>query len=149
MSNQKLKVEKIGGTSMTRFREVIDNIILRDPGDIYNRIYIVSAYGGVTNELLEHKKTGKPGIYKIFEEQGDYPAAMERVKQRLCGINRDYVEIGLDLQAADRFIVGRIDASTNVLRSIHEVLSSGYVSRREMLLAARDPGLARRNAKRL
>ena len=43
---------------MSRFPEIIDNIILRNPDDVYGRIYVVSAYGGITNELLEHKKTG-------------------------------------------------------------------------------------------
>jgi aspartate kinase len=123
---------------MTRFAEVIDNIILRDPNDIYNRVYVVSAYGGVTNDLLENKKTGHPGIYKIFVDQGDYPAAMAELKKRLCEMNRRYVDIGLDLAVADRFLSERIDSSVNVLKSIQEVLSSGYVNRREMLLAARE-----------
>ena len=123
---------------MTRFQEVIDNIVLRDPQDVYNRVYVVSAYGGVTNELLEHKKTGKPGIYKIFAEQGDYPKAMDDLKQRLRDMNKNYLDLGLDLEAADRFLSERMDASINVLKSIHEVLTSGYVSRQAMLLAARE-----------
>jgi len=56
MHTPPLRVEKIGGTSMSRFPEIVDNIILRNPDDIYGRIYIVSAYSGITNELLEHKK---------------------------------------------------------------------------------------------
>ena len=71
-----LRVEKIGGTSMSRFPEIIDNIILRNPDDIYGRIYVVSAYGGITNELLEHKKTGQPGIYQLFRDQENYPKKM-------------------------------------------------------------------------
>jgi len=123
---------------MTRFAEVINNIVLRDPNDVYNRVYVVSAYGGVTNDLLENKKTGHPGIYKIFVDQGDYPAAMAELKNKLCGMNKRYVEIGLDLAEADRFISERVDTSTNILKSIQEVLGSGYVNRREMLLAARE-----------
>ena len=58
-------VEKIGGTSMTRFGELLDNIFIgsRKSDELYNRIFVVSAYGGVTNWLLEDKKTGEPGIY--------------------------------------------------------------------------------------
>ena len=37
---------------------------------------MVSAYGGVTNDLLEHKKTGKPGIYKKFADQAEYESAL-------------------------------------------------------------------------
>ncbi|MCX5732514.1 MAG: aspartate kinase, partial [Deltaproteobacteria bacterium] len=58
-----ITVEKIGGTSMSRFDDVLKNIMLRDPRQVNGRVYIVSAYAGVTNELLEHKKSGVPGIY--------------------------------------------------------------------------------------
>ena len=47
MSIKKLRVEKIGGTTMSRFGEVLDNVILRDKNDIYNRIFVVSAYSGM------------------------------------------------------------------------------------------------------
>ena len=61
-------VEKIGGTSMSRFGELLDNIFIgnRTGEELYNRIFIVSAYGGITNLLLEDKKTGEPGIYGSF-----------------------------------------------------------------------------------
>ena len=47
-------VEKIGGTSMSRFGEVMHNVIIgnRTPDQYYNRIFIVSAYGGITNLRL-------------------------------------------------------------------------------------------------
>ena len=48
-------VEKIGGTSMSRFGELMDNILIgkRSGAELYNRIFVVSAYGGITNLLLE------------------------------------------------------------------------------------------------
>lgn len=58
-------VEKIGGTSMSRYEAVRDNIVAR-PADPYGRIFVVSAYGGVTDRLLEAKKTGRPGVYGLF-----------------------------------------------------------------------------------
>jgi len=36
-----LTVEKIGGTSMSRFSEVLSNVVLRDPKHVYGRIYVV------------------------------------------------------------------------------------------------------------
>ena len=48
---------------MSRFSEVLSNVILRDPEHVYGRIYIVSAYAGVTDLLLEHKKNKQPGVY--------------------------------------------------------------------------------------
>ena len=45
---------------MSRFGELMDNILISDRkgNALYNRIFVVSAYGGVTNLLLEDKKTG-------------------------------------------------------------------------------------------
>ena len=57
-------VEKIGGTSMSQFDQLLDNIIIADrsESELYNRIFVVSAYGGITNLLLEHKKSGAAGV---------------------------------------------------------------------------------------
>ena len=67
-SKPQISVEKIGGTSMSAFGDVLRHIMLHDPNRIYGRIYVVSAYSGVTNQLLEHKKTGERGIYALFAE---------------------------------------------------------------------------------
>jgi len=134
----KLRIEKIGGTSMSRFGEVLQNVILKDKEDIFNRIYVVSAYSGITNELLEHKKTGQPGIYQTFEQNGEYEPAMIAMQNHLCRINKDFKEIGLDVKAADEFICERIALAVDVLKSMDNVLASGYVARTEVLLAARE-----------
>ncbi len=123
---------------MTRFAEVVDNIVLRDQKDIYDRIYVVSAYGGVTNELLEHKKTGKPGIYRKFADQEDYQEAMQKLKQYLCEMNKSFEQAGLDLEQAYRFISDRIDGTVDILNNMGAVLASGYVGRKEILLASRE-----------
>ena len=138
MSVTPLRVEKIGGTSMSRFPELIKNIILRNPEDIYNRIYVVSAYDGVTNDLLEHKKTKLPGIYKKFKDHEDYKSGLKELKDNLCKINEGLVDAGLNLAEANQFISDRIDESINLLKSMDTVLSSGYVTRNELLLAARE-----------
>ena len=138
MERLNLRVEKIGGTSMSRFPEIIDNIILRREHDIFGRVYVVSAYAGVTDELLEHKKTGQPGIYKLFEEQENYPKKMLMLRDRLFELNESFVETGLQLEEANGFIEDRIDLAINILRSMDNVLASGYVTRRELLLAARE-----------
>jgi aspartate kinase len=134
----RLRVEKIGGTSMSRFPQIIDNVILRNPDDIYGRIYIVSAYGGVTNELLEHKKTGQPGIYQLFREQENYPKKLLALREHLCELNKTFVPAGLDLEAANEFVEDHIDLAINILRSMDNVLASGYVTRSALLLAARE-----------
>ena len=85
-----ITVEKIGGTSMSKFDDVLANIMLRDPKHVYGRVYIVSAYAGVTNELLEHKKTGVPGIYAKFASGDDYHGALEALLGKLKEINAGF-----------------------------------------------------------
>ena len=111
-----LKVEKIGGTSMSMFGNIVDNIILRDPQDVFCRIYVVSAYGGITNDLLEHKKSGKTGIYKKFENHGNYRAALEVLKKKLYKINKGFVSAGLNLKVANQFVSERIDKARSRAR---------------------------------
>jgi len=77
-----LTVEKIGGTSMSKFGDVLRNIITgnRKESEYYNRIFVVSAYSNVTNWLLEHKKTGDPGIYEFFARNGDYQSELDALR---------------------------------------------------------------------
>lgn len=95
-------VEKIGGTSMSQFGEVLDNILIgnRSEAELYNRIIVVSAYGGITNELLEHKKTSKSGVYSLFSKDDDSWAwgdAITKVGQTMCSINKSFESLGLDI----------------------------------------------------
>jgi len=138
MVHHVLTVEKIGGTSMSKFDQVLANVVLRDASRVTGRVYIVSAYGGVTNALLEHKKTGQAGIYTLFERQDDYEVALSQLEAQLVALNAEFVNCGLDQKAADAFIRDRLESARNYLRNIGEVLSSGYVSRGELLMAARE-----------
>jgi len=123
---------------MSRFGEVLNNVILKDKTDIYNRIYVVSAYAGITNYLLEHKKTGTSGIYQIFEQGEDCEQTMAELQKILCELNRSFASTGLDVETADKFICMRIKFALNILKSMNNVLASGYVNRNELLLAARE-----------
>ncbi|HBG41262.1 aspartate kinase [Limibacterium fermenti] len=135
-----LTVEKIGGTSMSQFQDVLKNIIQGDrKGDeLYNRIFVVSAYNNVTNWLLEHKKTGEPGIYNKFLNGEDYSSALDAFCQRLLLINEGFADIGLDLKEARDFIRFRVDQSKTILYSLAKVLASGYVNVIDIYLAARE-----------
>jgi len=103
-----ISVEKIGGTSMSRFDDVLRNIMLRDPKHVYGRVYIVSAYAGVTNQLLEHKKTGVPGVYATFVQGGDYGGQLAALTGKLKAINKELAPLGLDAAAADTFLEKRM-----------------------------------------
>lgn len=125
---------------MSRFGDVLRNIIIGQApgGDLYHRIFVVSAYNNVTNWLLEHKKTGEPGVYDLFVKGLDYRHALDELLEKLIGINRDFRGIGLDQEEADAFITERVRQSVNYLVSLDEVMASGYVNKQNILLAARE-----------
>ncbi len=135
-----LTVEKIGGTSMSKFHDVLENIIKgnRKEGEYFNRIFVVSAYNNVTNWLLEHKKTGEPGIYSQFLNDENFNESLSSLTEKLIQINRAFSDIGLDQEEADQFIINRIGQARNYLNSMANVLGSGYINRQNILLAARE-----------
>jgi aspartate kinase len=135
-----LTVEKIGGSSMSKFGDVLRNIIVgtRKKEEYFGRIFIVSAYNGVTNWLLEHKKTGEPGVYDFFVRGEDYQAELGKLLHKLIEINKTLKDIKLDQELADEFITNRIKQSRDYLNSLAEVMASGYVNHQNILLAARE-----------
>ncbi|PIE34734.1 aspartate kinase [candidate division KSB3 bacterium] len=135
-----LTVEKIGGTSLSRFHDVLYNIILNNhhEGNYYNRIFVVSAYAGVTDLLLEHKKTGAPGIYARFVNNDEYEKALDDLLERLIEINEQFADIKLNVEEANRAITQRIQQTKYYLDSMADVLASGYVDKNNILLAARE-----------
>lgn len=136
-----LTVEKIGGTSMSEFQDVLKNIIGKPEDDrfSYNRVFVVSAYAGVTNLLLEDKKNSKPGIYKSFINNDDiYKRKLDELTDDLTDINKSLTKIGLDNKEADRFIKKRIEHTKNYLDSMEEILSSGYIKEENIYSAARE-----------
>ncbi|MDD3885999.1 MAG: aspartate kinase [Victivallaceae bacterium] len=134
-------VEKIGGTSMSRFGELMKNIIIGDRkgNALYNRIFVVSAYGGVTNLLLENKKTAEPGIYGSFAA-GDknWLEKLQITRSRLIEINHEFAELGLDIEKADAFINERMNGAENCLRHLMQLRSFGHFHPSDYLPAARE-----------
>jgi aspartate kinase len=135
-----LTVEKIGGTSMSALSTVIKNIILfeRSGAGLYNRIFVVSAFSGVTNLLLENKKTGEPGVYHRLANYKDFHKPLIELVEKLKEINKSYESIGLNLADADHFIETRIKDAQTYLENLANILTSGYVSKEGILQAARE-----------
>ncbi|MFM1548574.1 MAG: aspartate kinase, partial [Lentisphaeria bacterium] len=134
-------VEKIGGTSMNRFDMVLDNVILykRPAADLYNRVFVVSAYGGITNMLLEHKKSGDPGVYSAYAaNSGDWEALLQDVMTHMCETNAGLAKLGLDVAAADAFIKERIEGIRNCLLDLRRLCSYGHFKLDEHLPAVRE-----------
>lgn len=134
-------IEKIGGTSMSRFGEVMNNVIIgsRKGAELYNRVFVVSAYSGITNLLLEDKKTGEPGVYgHIARDNKNWPEALEKVRERMLEYNRSFEAIGLNVSDADRFVNERIDAIRECLKYITFLRSAGHSRPSEYLPSTRE-----------
>ncbi|GAA6135963.1 aspartate kinase [Oceaniserpentilla sp. 4NH20-0058] len=130
MTLAKHSVEKIGGTSMTDYVSVRDNIILQplEGSDLYQRVFVVSAYGGLTDKLLEHKKNGQPGVYALFANgvnDDSWLTALLDLKQEMLNINETLFN-GESLQHANQFITERIDNAQHVLADLQSLCSHGH-----------------------
>lgn len=135
-----LTVEKIGGTSMSKFQDVLNNIIHypHEKEFRYGRVFVVSAYADITNMLLEDKKTKEAGVYTKFVLQQDYESKIDELLQALTGINNELSHLGLDLEKANYFIMDRINKTKDYLNSMSEVIASGYVDRNSINMAAKE-----------
>ena len=135
-----LTVEKIGGTSMSALQDVIKNIVLfeRTGDQLYNRIFVVSAFSGVTDLLLENKKTGAPGVYHRIAKHQNFHRPLKDLIVKLKAINKKYADLGLDLAVADQFIEDHVNQAQKYLENLANILASGYVSKEGILQAARE-----------
>lgn len=136
-------VEKIGGTSMSDYEAVRDNIVLK-PGNeetLYQRVFVVSAYSGITNDLLEHKKSGQPGVYALFasgENDDGWFNAMAKLQSKLHGINSRLFTDEADLERASQFIDARLAAAHKCLTDLQGLCRHGHFSLAEHLDTVRE-----------
>ncbi|HLS99256.1 MAG: aspartate kinase [Porticoccaceae bacterium] len=135
-------VEKIGGTSMSNYRAVRDNIVRRGCGsdDLYQRIMVVSAYGGITNLLLEHKKTGQPGVYGLFANANDdnWQVALDELEEKLRAINGElFSDPGL-CRRANQFIDERLAETRSCLTDLERVCQHGHFALEAHLKTVRE-----------
>ncbi len=125
-------VEKIGGTSMKEYVSVRDNIILNpNREDIYHRIFVVSAYGGITDKLLEHKKTGEAGIYELFANStsdNGWLTKLEDLLQELQTINEELFGPGDLLDKANIFLSERLEDAKQCLTDLQSLCQHGHFS---------------------
>lgn len=137
---RKLSIEKIGGTSMSDYPVVRDNIVLYS-NNPYNRVLVVSAYGGITDDLLEHKKTGQPGVFGLFahnDSKSDWFIAFQQLGQKLNQINQTLFADAQQLDKANGFINERIAKTKELLNHLQDLCSHGHFSLEEHLLTVRE-----------
>lgn len=125
---------------MSALGDVIKNIIQfeRSGDQLYNRIFVVSAFSGVTNLLLENKKTGAPGVYHKLATYKDFHPLLKQLIVKLKQLNKTYESLGLNLAEADKFIETRIKDAQTYLENLANILASGYVGKEGILQAARE-----------
>ncbi len=136
-------VEKIGGTSMSRTEELLDTVLIgnRKDADLYQRIFVVSAYAGMTDELLEHKKSGKPGVYSLFssaESGWGWGDALSAVADKMFAHNeRIFADEGAR-QSANRFARERVEGVRSCLIDLQRLCSFGHFQLQQHLLTVRE-----------
>lgn len=141
MSERKHTVEKIGGTSMSRVNELRDSLLIR-PGDPYGRVFVVSAFGGITNLLLEHKKTGEQGVYAMFAdgeaEDHAWMVALKRVSAAMEAAHGAVLEHPADIAEANAFVQERIDGARSFLIDLGRLCSYGHFRLSEHMAMVRE-----------
>ena len=136
-------VEKIGGTSMSDYQSVRDNIIFKpvQTHSLYQRIFVVSAYAGMTDMLLEHKKTGAAGVYALFafdRTQNNWFPALQDVRTAMLEINASLFGTGELREKADSFLNGRLHEAQECLEDLYRLCQHGHFSISEHLATVRE-----------
>ena len=136
-------VEKIGGTSIANTPVILDNVLIngREGADLYNRIFVVSAYAGMTNLLLEHKKSGKPGVYALFakaENKWQWSEALTELSEAMREKNQEIFGDHPDRKVADNFVMERVEGVRNCLIDLHRLCSYGQFRLDEHLMTVRE-----------
>ena len=136
-------VEKIGGTSMSQYDAVRDNVIVgqREASELYQRVFVVSAYGGMTDLLLEAKNGNTPGVYALFsgsEGDSEWRDALAQVRASMRSINEGLFVDGELLQQANEFIETRIDEAYRCLDDLYRLCQHGHFELESQLLTVRE-----------
>lgn len=134
-------VEKIGGTSMSRLPELVETLFMRNRDDLYGRVFVVSAFGGITDLLLEHKKSGKPGVYGLFasaENDHGWSDALSRVAEAMGTAHDEALDHPADKSMADDFVRERIEGARSCLIDLQRLCSYGHFRLSEHMLVIRE-----------
>jgi len=128
---------------MSRINELYDTLFKGDRSgpDIYGRVFIVSAFGGITNLLLEHKKSGEPGVYGLFANDDTHHAwhdQLDRVAQAMKDAHAEILTAPADLQQADAFVDERIHGARGCLIDLQRLCSYGHFRLAEHMAHTRE-----------
>lgn len=116
---------------MSDYVSVRDNIIFKpsDRSSLYQRVFVVSAYSGITDKLLEHKRSGQPGVYALFAssiEDKSWLHALEQFQCEMYNINLSLFSKGSLLVRANHFIDERLQSAMKCLTDLHSLCMHGH-----------------------
>ncbi|RYY27629.1 MAG: aspartate kinase [Sphingomonadales bacterium] len=136
-------VEKIGGTSMAATSTLFDNVLIagRTGEALYNRIFVVSAYAGMTDLLLEQKKSGAPGVYARFSANDPelcWRTALETVRTAMQSRNAEMFARASSLALANEFVDRRIEQLQSCLSDLDRLRAHGRFCLKGQLVTVRE-----------
>lgn len=128
---------------MNDYVAVRDNIVQihRDPETLYQRIFVVSAYGGITNLLLEQKKSKEPGVYALFandDSDWEWSERLTDAAKAMREVNARMFEMPHTRKQADQFITERMEGIRSCLLDLQRVCSFGHFQIEEHLATVRE-----------
>ncbi len=136
-------VEKLGGTSIRQTDAVLENVLIGDRtgDDLYNRIVVVSAYAGITDALLEHKKSGESGVYALYadsESDWAWGDALGNARRMMLEINAEIFGNTTACRTADSFVKERVDGVRDCLIDLQRLCASGHFQLQDHLITVRE-----------
>lgn len=128
---------------MSRIHELRDPLIIgdREGADLYGRIFVVSAFGGITNLLLEHKKSGEPGVFAAFANDDDdrgWQDRLDRVARAMSAAHREVLDNRADIERAEAFVHDRILGARNCLIDLQRLCSYSHFRLNEHMAQVRE-----------
>ena len=116
---------------MNDYAAVRDNIVCHTGPDAspFGRIFVVSAYGGVTDRLLEHKRSGQPGLFATFASGIDEQAwrdSLAELTAEIHHINAGLFTAGALLDEANAFIDERLLEAHDRLEDLRNLCGHGH-----------------------
>ncbi|QBF29898.1 aspartate kinase [Thalassococcus sp. S3] len=134
-------VEKIGGTSMSRLNELCHTLFIRNGTPRYGRYFVVSAFAGITNLLLEHKKSGQPGVYMQLALNPDdrgWRDALSKTSHAMIAAHQAILSHPDDIDAATGFVQDRMRETRTCLADLKHLCSYGGFRLEEQLSRVRE-----------
>lgn len=116
---------------MSRLNVLRDTLFLSDRGKAgpYGRIFVVSAFAGITDLLLENKKSGKPGVYAQFsnsENDHGWHEALDLAADEMTAAHEAVLDHSGDRERADAFVQDRIIGARNCLIDLQRLCTYGH-----------------------